>query len=89
MSSRHLQCPNLSGFVNRKIGTPLHGDQILWDRTEFSTNLNRFAVGEKPHPSMRILADKYLTELSSLAKQPFPGARGGKDVGQFNAASCR
>jgi hypothetical protein len=36
MSSQHLQCPDLSRFVNRKIRTPLRGDQIHWDRTEFS-----------------------------------------------------
>jgi hypothetical protein len=27
---------NLSGFVNKKSFTPLRGEQILWDRTDFS-----------------------------------------------------
>src|SRR5262245_57512069 len=47
MSSRHLLCPNfsllslnLSGFVNKKSFAPLRGEQILWDRTGFSFNVN-------------------------------------------------
>jgi len=33
---------NLSGFVNKKSFTPLSGEQILWDRTDFSASTLAF-----------------------------------------------
>src|SRR5215813_4616230 len=56
MSSRHFLCPNfslvslnLSGFVNKKSFTPLRGEQILWDRIDFSIDSILRALPEAPN----------------------------------------